>query len=803
MTGASALVGLMVSESWERARERVGQFLARRRSASDPDPEAQLQAARDELERGRRAAADVEAEWRRRLFEVFRGDPGAAVELRRMLVELAPGGSVAVVSGGTHHGPAFHGAHIQGDITFQVPAALPVGTDVRPDQVPALTGPFSNRVAELAWLDQAVSGGGIEIGVVGGPPGVGKKALTRRWAERARDRFPDGQLHVDFAAPGTDTAEALATVLRSLQVGDEYIPRSLAERARLFRSRSAGRRVLVVLDDVSEPAQVRPLVPKGAGSVVLVTSQRRLAELTLDGARLISLKPLDAEGGLALLRDCRGADAVAAEPAAAERLVTLCGGLPVALRIVAARLLVDEGLTMASLAAELEDEQQRLVAMSLPGEGASVSTVFESAYRRLPPEVARLYRLLGWLPTPTFDAGVAAAAAGVDTARARRLLGSLAANSLVETGADGRYRMQDLVRLHARERAAAEEPAADQAALTERVATHYLVLTAFADRALRAGRLRIATLGELLSAAENPFAAAGGPSPLEWLDAERHAILGVLRVAARHGFHALVWPLSEAFTALFLHRRRLEPWRESLELGAESAAAAATVARTAGEIAEATAAEARLRSLLSRPLLDLGEDDRAREEIEAAVSRAEVTDHLVLRASVQEFYGRYLDRFDPPRAVTAYRRSLDLNEQAGERRGAAIAGYFLGRAQDALGDHAAALDTLRGAHADLLDLAEPDRRMAARVMAAVGVAHDHLGDDAEAIRALSAAVTVLREVDATHYEAQALEALVDVAARGDAPRERVRDWLTRALEIHERNGSPEADRLRRRLADET
>ncbi|MEU8971390.1 NB-ARC domain-containing protein [Streptomyces monashensis] len=821
-SGATTLVGLMVSESWTQAKERLVGFFARRRSQGDA--EGELRAAGAALAAARAAGdaaaeEEIEAGWRQRLLEILRTDPVAAAELRSLLSDLASTASYTVISGGVHHGPAFQGAHIHGGITFTVPQPPPFDPAARPDQVPALTVPFSNRVRELAVLNEVCGAvarrqAGVGVGVLGGLPGVGKSAMARKWADESRELFPDGQLYVDFAglrAPSAaggetgaaDVSEALAMVLRSLKVSDDSIPASLAERTTLYRSHSAGRRMLLVLDDVSHPAQVRPLIPKGPGSVVLVTSHGRLGELVLDGARLIPLEPLDAEGGLALLADRCGADAVAAETDAAGRLVELCGGLPVALQIVAARLLLDAAVTMASLVEELQDEAGRLAAMSLPGtfrdalsgEEYSVAALFGSSYRPLAPDAARLYRLLGWLPTDGFDAGVAAVAADIDTPGAKRLLDTLVAAGLVESRRDRRYRMHDLVRLHARECAGREEAPGEEKALTERVATHYLALTAFADRAVRKERLRIADLSALLETSEDPFAGDRGPDPLEWLDAERSAILA----ASRHRLHRLVWPLAEAFTVLFLHRRYLGAWKESLELGIEAAAAAAGAAETASEVAEATRAEARLRSLLSRPLMDLGEADRAGAELRTAIARAEATGHLALRASVQEFHGRYLDRADPAQAVAAYRRSYELNAEAGESRGAAIAAYFLGCAQDANGEHGQALATLRRARHDLLDRAEPDRRMAARALAAIGIAHDRLGQSEEAVDALREAARVLEEQRATHYAAQALVTLVDIAARTGSHRDVVREWLSRAVEIHEASGSHLAEDLRRRL----
>ncbi|EST20556.1 hypothetical protein M878_39460 [Streptomyces roseochromogenus subsp. oscitans DS 12.976] len=794
--GATALVGLVVTDAWvqmKQGRRRVVRWLSRR-GADD-----ELDASRVELEAARGSgdeesvAGRVAADWERRLLRILEEDPEAAEELRRLLDEILPGTSY--------------------DIAFDVRRAAQTAPGAQPDHLPALTGTFSNRVAELDRLD-AVCGapGRVNLAVLAGLPGVGKTAIACRWADKERDRFPDGLFYVDYAAlrdastvgaaMGADVSQALAGILQALIGSDEHIPASLAELTRRYAAHSRDRRILVLIDNVTLPAQVRPLIPSGPGSTVVVTSHSKLGELVaLDGAELIALKPLDAEGGLKLLADRLGEPMVTADRAAAERLVELCGGLPVALRIVATRLLSDEFLTPADLVGELEDEAERLDGMSLPGGGYSVSAVLGPSYRLLPPGPARMFRLLGWLPAGLFDAGAAAAATGVDLRTARRLLRELAAASLLETERDGRYRMHDLVRLYARERAVEEERAGEETALIERVTIHYLVLVALADRAVRTDRLRVADLTTLLAEATDPFATAAGPSALTWLDAECATILAVLRAAVRHGLHALAWPLAEAFTVLFLHHRYLGAWKESLELGAEAAALAAEASNNPGATAEAVAGEARLRSLLSRPLMDLGEDDRARTEIERAVALAESTDRLLLRASVQEFHGRCLDRFDAPRAVDTYRYCLELNQRAEDERGEALALLFLGSAMDAQGEHAEALAVLRQARASLLNLPEPDVRMAGRALLAAGLAHDHLHRTEDAVDALRTAAGILREQRATSYEADALEALAGIAERTGSHRESARGWLSRAVEIREASGSRRAEELRRRLAD--
>ncbi|WP_327070292.1 NB-ARC domain-containing protein [Kitasatospora sp. NBC_01302] len=704
---------------------------------------------------------------------------------------------------GTVHGNALQIGRVHGGITVNVPVATPSRSSSRPDDVPQHLSRFINRVSELgtlsAWLDDDAADA-VASAVVSGLPGVGRRATVRRLAYDCRQRFPGGQLYVDFAASdggvSGSVAEALAVCLKALGQAEEYLPNSVDDRLREYRRLSGAHRLLVVLDNVTEPAQVQMLTPKGAGSALLATSDILLGELRLDGVRLMKLDPLDESAGLELLTALCEPEPVRADPTAARRVVALCGGLPVALHLVAARLSMQPHLTLASVARELEDDAARLSVMTLqtPGGERSVSGAFDLAYRSLAPEQAWLYRLLGILPTPSFDAGAVAAAGGLETAAVQRLMAQLVRASLLEATADGRYHLNDLVRLHARHCAELETPEAEQATALSRLVTHYLALTALADRAVQADRLRIADLRDLLRDAPDPFAQAGqeaGQLALAWLEAERGNVLAVLRAARRQALDRQAWQLAEAFTALFLHHRHLGDWCDSLRLGVDAAIAD-----------RAVAAEARLRSLLSRPLLDLGEDDRASAELETAVVRAEESGHPLLRASVQEFLGRYWERHDPARAVTVFELSLRLNHEAQDPRGVAVASYFLGCAQDAAGSPEAACVTLRRVITQFESLGPPDRRMAARALAALGRARARLGEVEGARGDLERAAEALRNADATHYEARARIALADLIERTTADRAGARRHRARALEIFEAGGSPEAEDLRRRLAEE-
>ncbi|MCM2413253.1 NB-ARC domain-containing protein [Streptomyces sp. RKAG290] len=652
----------------------------------------------------------------------------------------------------------------------------------------------------LAELDDLVGhddAPGCPIGVFSGLPGIGKTAAACQWAHNNQPRFPGGQLFVDFAAlrsgTGGDVSEALAICLRAMGVRDQYLPAGLAERTSLYRNLSAERRMLVVLDDVTRPAQVVALLPQGLGSVVLATSMWRLGELILDGASLLHLDVLDADSAMELLAALCGPQRIADESAAAVRLVELLGGLPIAIRICGARLVTHRRLTITALVDDLSDEQSRLsrITVSSAHEERTVSAALEIAYRDLPEPAARMYRILGHFPGHSFDTALAALAAGLGTAEeAQEALDVLETASLLSVLDDRRYALHSLVRLHARDRARAFDSPDAERETVRRVTSHYLALTVMADFAVRADRLRIAVMAEVFGATDSgavadPFAGADDPArdAISWLEAERANIMAVLRAASGFGFDRAVWQLAEAFTVLFLHHRHLADWRESLELGADAA-------QHDGN----PAAEARLRSLLSRPLLDLGQDNQAKTELDIAERLAVESRNLVLHASVQEFLGRYWDLHDSARAVDAYRSSLALNAEAGEKRGEALALYFLGCAQSSAGDHVAALTALSQARDTLLTLR--DERMAARALADTGRVRARLGDTEGAAAALSQAADDLHRAGASHYEAQASEDLADLL---DDPAE-VRTYLRRALTVYEEGGSPRAADVLARLA---
>ncbi|RKT08917.1 DNA-binding SARP family transcriptional activator [Streptomyces sp. 1114.5] len=356
---------------------------------------------------------------------------------------------------------------------------------------------FVGRASELHRLDHdcGPDRGGDGPVLVVGPAGVGKTALVTAWAHRAAARFPDGVLFADLhdlapaaptgstqptdpAAPVTPTAPAqpeavLAEFLRALGVPADELPADRTARAALFRERTYGRRLLVVLDDAADADQVADLLPDGPGCAAVVTGRGSLEDLVaLDGATLLRLAPLPAEEALLLLERALTPERVRAEPDAAARLARFCDHLPLALRIAAARLAAQPEWTIAELADELADEQTRLAVLDAGG-ALAVGAQLDLTRRRLSDLAAELLTALAAHPGSEVDTLASAALLGTDSATAHRALGELAAHHLVTGAAPGRYRRTELVRLYGAGLLAAK-PAPYRRLLRERLADYYL-----------------------------------------------------------------------------------------------------------------------------------------------------------------------------------------------------------------------------------------------------------------------------------------------------------------------------------------
>jgi DNA-binding SARP family transcriptional activator len=369
--------------------------------------------------------------------------------------------------------------------------ATPGTPSIAPAQLPADINDFTGRetqLATVAHLARTTDRSASVLVAITGKAGVGKTALAVHAAHRLRDQYPDGQLFVNLL--GTEATplcatDVLARFLRSLGVDPTAIPDDAEERAALYRSRLADRRLLILLDDAACEAQLRPLLPGTSGCAVLVTSRARLAGLA--GARVVDLDVFEPDQALELLARAAGPQRMAAEPAAAQEIVRLCGFLPLAVRVAGARLGARPHWPLSRLEADLTDEDTRLDTLRLGD--LEVRASIARSYETLDVMARRAFRLLGLLEIREFAPWVTAALLDIPQAKAEELMDTLVDLHLLDVaGRDAsgrlRYRFHDLLRAYARELVAVAEPENCRFAALDRAFGGWLALAEEAGRTL-------------------------------------------------------------------------------------------------------------------------------------------------------------------------------------------------------------------------------------------------------------------------------------------------------------------------------
>ncbi|MGW4563981.1 BTAD domain-containing putative transcriptional regulator [Streptomyces sp. NPDC004561] len=415
---------------------------------------------------------------------------------------------------------------------------------VVPRELPHLSTTFVGRAAESSVLHRLLQDGGdgrVAMAVIDGAGGVGKSALAIHTAHQLAERFPDGQFYVDLhgATAGLtplEPGEVLGRFLTTLGVPEVAIPSNTEEAAATFRSLVADRRLLVVLDNAAGAEQVRPLLPAGPGCAVLITSRELLT--SLEGATYLHLGVMFHDQATALLERLVGAERVAAEPEATDAIMQLCGRLPLALRIVGARMAARPGWPLSTFVERLTDAQNRLDEIRVGD--LSVRASFHASYDVIchsgnPTDraAAHAFRFFGVLPGSNMGLTAAAALLDVDSWQAEDALERLVDAHLLHSLAPGRYQMHDLIRLFAREQVIAEEPPAEREQALERVLRFYL---ATAERAVA-----FLDMPQLTHrAAQDPSAQGAAPTPSirdrreaeAWLDVERANLMAAVTHAA-------------------------------------------------------------------------------------------------------------------------------------------------------------------------------------------------------------------------------------------------------------------------------
>ncbi|MFD9002040.1 BTAD domain-containing putative transcriptional regulator [Streptomyces sp. NPDC059582] len=424
------------------------------------------------------------------------------------------------------------------------------------NELPGDAGHLIGREAELAQFVTPAAPGSVSIVTVDGTAGVGKTALVVRAARELSAQYPDGCLFVDLRAHSTQRRQspeqALQRLLRSLGTATGELPSDLDELTAAWRATTSSLRLLLVLDDALDADQVRPLLPAGAGSRVLVAGRRRLAELDAD--RRVTLEPLPSGEAASLLTHIIGEERAGREPEATRRLVGLCDGLPLALRIAGSRLQNRGTWTVEYLVGRMADDEHLLGELSVGDR--SVEAAFRLSYDQLAPEQQRVFRALGLTPTVEFDLLAPATMLDRPSHDTERILESLVDTSLLQQPRPGRYRLHDLVRVHARRLA--------EAAPGEAVAARKAAFRLYLDAAR-------------VTSDWGPAGFPTGPRPAEapftrwedaeaWLDAAGNELVDVVGYAASLGEADYACWLAEALCDYFVRQGRYHESQTALEI---------------------------------------------------------------------------------------------------------------------------------------------------------------------------------------------------------------------------------------------
>ncbi|MEU1017708.1 BTAD domain-containing putative transcriptional regulator [Streptomyces sp. NPDC005898] len=701
-------------------------------------------------------------------------------------------------------------------------APEPAAAVVRPAQLPATVPDFTGRasfVSELSDILSAAEGRVMAVSALAGIGGVGKTTLAVHVAHVARAHFPDGQLYIDLQGAGARAAEpetVLGAFLRALGTPDSAIPDTLEERAALYRSVLDGRRVLVLLDNARDAAQVRPLLPGMEGCAALVTSRVRMVDLA--GAHLVDLDVMSPEEALLLFTRIVGEERVTSEREAALDVVAACGFLPLAIRIAASRLAARRTWTVSTLAAKLADERRRLD--ELQAGDLAVKATFELGYGQLEPSQARAFRLLGLADGPDLSLAAAAAVLDLPPEETEDLLESLVDTSLVESAAPGRYRYHDLVRLYARACAERDEqPPSERDAAMSRLLDFYLGSAARVYAIERPGDRTVDHL-EVTARAGLDFTDSG--RAFDWLHTEASCILACVQHSLGQG------SLRRAVDLLLASKDLAESGAISYRYEMATRAACEAAAEAGDALAEG-----RARVTLAQVLNKYGRFDDASGQLERAAALAARSKDPWTTGNALNEQGIVNNCVNRPDVSEVHLRSaIEVFRADGNRHSEASALCNLSRALLAMGRTTRSIELARQGIAVYSDLGVTYRLANAKY--ALGLALSDAGHRADALDQLTDALQIfatnrqrlwqgtthyrvaqvhLADRRATQAAQHAEQALAIGCVGGEWMRANVLTLLgeslvslgqsdraqacwREALAIHEEAGAPEADRVR-------
>ncbi|WP_235783635.1 AfsR/SARP family transcriptional regulator [Amycolatopsis orientalis] len=714
---------------------------------------------------GRRAEALAGyARLRSLLAEELGVEPGA--ELRRLHAELLA-------------------ADVRAEPIAPVPPAPPV-----PRQLPFDVTGFTGRETELAQLDGFLDQGGpTRIVVIEGTAGVGKTALAVHWSHRLRERFPDGQLFVDLRGHSAGTPvtpmDALSGFLQAVGVPADALPSTVEQRSAALRGRLAGTRMLVLLDNARDAAQIRPLLP-GSGNLVVVTSRNQLRGLVArEGARRMPLRSLDEHAAKALLAGSVGHARLDAEPGAVADLTLLCGGLPLALALAGERASRFPGTSLAWIVDELRDQRIRLDTLRDPQDaGTDLRAAFSWSYNALRPEAARLFRLLGLFPGVPIRVTTAAVAAGTGILEARELIDRLASAHLLNQPSADRYRFHDLLRVYAAELAEDEDQAERDAAL-RRLIDWYLAAVAAADELVRPDLL---TSDVVLEPAEGPPPGfADREEATAWYVEERPALAALVRIAADRGWADRAWKLAWLLRSFYSERHDQEDWFSTGEAAVEATRAASDPLGL--QYAANNLGSAYLRALRPDEALEMLEEAR-KASVETGGSEVTV-------AILSNLSGAYHLRSEFEKSEQVAAEAARLAADNGQRTFVPHALLNISASRIGRGAYDEAAEAALEARRSFAELG--DRYHAALALSNTGEALAGAQRYEEAEEKCSGALAELHELGAEYGTIDVLITLVKIM-RGLGREDQAVAYGAEALAVCQRLGDPRADEVRTMLS---
>jgi tetratricopeptide (TPR) repeat protein/transcriptional regulator with XRE-family HTH domain len=695
---------------------------------------------------------------------------------------------------------------VRGDAPGTAAAAA---TKTLPGDIAAFTGRQAELALLLGEMDSLAAGGAV-VGIcaIDGMAGIGKTTFAVHAAHRLAPGFPDGQFFLPLHAhtPGqspVDPADALASLLLTAGLAPQQIPPGLEARAARWRGQVAGKKVLLLLDDAAGHEQVRPLLPGTTGSLVLVTSRRRLT--ALGNTAVLSLDTLPAAEAAALLGRLAARPALQAEAEAVGEITRLCGYLPLAIGMLASQLRHHPTWTAAALAAELASARDRLALMR--AENLSVGAAFGLSYEDLAPSAQRMFRRLGLVPGPSIDAYAAAALDDTTLDTARRHLNELYDQQLLTEPAHGRYQLHDLLREHARTLAADDSRAESDKAIG-RLLDYYLHTALAADRhfASPASAYRRPLPGHPPPQAPDLSTLAQAAA---WLDAERtnlHAAADYATTRGRPRYAVAIPAAMSGFLAVRGH------WDQSAALHQAALAAArqardrlgeADTLRTLGELQRHTGNYPAAAASLAQALALYGEagDQRGQGWTLCALGFLSILtgDYQAAAASQRQALELFEDLGNLPGqawtltgmgllqqltedhpAAASLQRALALFGELGNLEGQAQALNALGVVQQETGDHAAAAASQQQALALFRDLGH--RLGQAYAHNDLGLVQQQTGDYPAAAASHQQALALFRDLGNRLGQAEALDRLGELSLRTSASGQ-ARGQHTQALAI--------------------